>query len=124
MEDTAAGVVYEQHAFGKFPLCTDGDPACDLNSHLGTCTIRIQLCLDVPEGRIGGCAQTKIVRMDLLQPGLGTDLGQQVASAVLAAAHSAATSRCGAPPGMRGPGRSASARGARTTPHARVPSAR
>jgi len=28
MEDTAAGVVYEQHAFGKFPLCTDGDPAC------------------------------------------------------------------------------------------------
>ena len=72
-------------------ICSEGDPTCDQDQKFdNTCTIRIQLCLNVPDARVGGCAPAKVVRVDVLQPGLGTEIGQQVASGVLAAAKGAA----------------------------------
>jgi hypothetical protein len=72
-------------------VCSEGDPTCDQDKQFNNaCTIRIQMCLNVPDPRISDCAPTRIVRMEVLKPTLATTEGRAAASAVLAAGQSAA----------------------------------
>jgi hypothetical protein len=71
--------------------CSDGDAECDQDKQFDNmCTFRIQMCLNVPDPKVPGCAFVsgggKVIRVDVLAPKLGSTLGQQVASGVLAAA--------------------------------------
>ncbi len=71
-------------------LCSEGDSTCDVDNQFNNaCTFRIQLCMDVPDDRVPGCKPARIVRLDVLQPSINTDIGKAVASAVLSAARSA-----------------------------------
>jgi hypothetical protein len=71
--------------------CIDGDPTCDRDGQFNSaCAIGIEVCMNVPDPRIGDCTPNRIFRLQVLQPKLTTELGQQVASAVLAAASNAA----------------------------------
>jgi hypothetical protein len=67
--------------------CIDGDPGCDADETFNnSCTFRIQVCMNVPDGRIGGCAPARIFRFQVLQPKLTTDVNKNVASGLLDAA--------------------------------------
>jgi hypothetical protein len=67
--------------------CSDGDPTCDQDGEFNnSCSIRIQLCLNVPDQRIDGCAPGRITRVEVLRPGLRSTSGRLAASGVLAAA--------------------------------------
>ncbi len=72
--------------------CSDGDATCDQDGQFNnSCTIRIQLCMNVPDDRVAGCAPAKIIRVDVLQPKLNSgDVNQKIASAVINAAKNAA----------------------------------
>lgn len=70
-------------------VCGDGDRVCDIDkSFNNSCTFRIQLCLNVPDPRLGSCQPAKIVRVDVLSPRLAKD--PKAVSAVLSAGKSAA----------------------------------
>lgn len=75
--------------------CSDGDRECDLDQEFNNvCTMRVVLCLNVPDPKVNGCAFTsapgKVFRVELLSPALTSDLGQKVGAGVLAAASSLA----------------------------------
>ena len=61
-------------------VCTDGD-RCDEDPAFGSCTMRLQLCLDVPDPRVSGCAATKIFTLDVLAPKSNPDAVQAVMNA-------------------------------------------
>jgi hypothetical protein len=71
--------------------CIEGDPECDLDGEFNnTCTMRVVLCLNVPDPKVNGCAFVsapgRVFRVELRAPALASDLGQKVGSGVLAAA--------------------------------------
>ena len=75
---------------GRFE-CSDGDRECDTDHDFNNvCTMTLELCLNVPDPKVNGCAFVdapgRVFRVEVLSPGLGSDLGQKVASGVLAAA--------------------------------------
>lgn len=70
-------------------ICGDGDKLCDLDkSFNNSCLFRIQLCMNVPDPRLAGCAPAKIVRLDVMSPKLEKDA--KSVSAILSAGRSAA----------------------------------
>jgi hypothetical protein len=71
--------------------CQEADPTCDQDQEFNnSCTFRVQLCLNVPDPRVGGCNAGRIVKLDVLKPPVSTDVGREVVSGVLAAAQRAA----------------------------------
>lgn len=72
--------------------CSDGDPGCDQDHQFNnSCTIRIQVCMNVPDARVAGCTSAKIIRLDVLKPSLNsTEANKLIASGVIAAAKNAA----------------------------------
>ena len=81
-------------------LCSEGDPTCDVDQQFNnSCTFRIQVCMNVPDPRMSGCKPARIVKLDVLQPTLATDVGKAVASGVISAAHSSAPDQAHISPG-------------------------
>jgi hypothetical protein len=71
--------------------CSEGDDTCDQDHQFNNvCTMTVQLCLNVPDPKVAGCAfmsaPGKVFRVELLQPSLGSDLGQKVGAGILGAA--------------------------------------
>jgi len=71
--------------------CSEGDRECDLDQEFNSvCTMRVVLCLNVPDPKVNGCAfmnaPGKVFRVEVLSPALSSDLGQKVGGGVLAAA--------------------------------------
>ena len=80
-------------------FCSDGDGSCDEdNSFNSVCTMRIQLCLNVPDPKVSGCPyatqppqQGRVFQVTVLQPKTTSSTGGAVAAAVLDAAKELAT---------------------------------
>jgi hypothetical protein len=48
--------------------CTDGDPGCDAGSTPGECTMRVALCLAVPDANFPSCTPGPLTSYTLLRP--------------------------------------------------------
>lgn len=73
-------------ATGARLSCSDGDGGCDEDhSFDNTCTMRLQLCLNVPDPKVPGCAfmtdPGKVFRLDVLGPQSLPDVVQDVMNA-------------------------------------------
>ena len=68
--------------------CTDGDGGCDEDhSFDNTCTLRLQVCLNVPDQRVAGCpfvsgAPGKVITVAVLAPQSQPDIIQGVMNAL------------------------------------------
>jgi hypothetical protein len=87
LEWTVAGTT----AKGVKLQCSDGDRECDEDNQFNNvCNMTLQLCLNVPDPKVNGCAfmnaPGKVFRVEVLSPGLGSEFGQKVARGVLDAA--------------------------------------
>jgi hypothetical protein len=92
LEWTVAGATGKQ---GRLE-CSDGDNGCDGDRDFNnTCTMTVELCLNVPDPKVNGCAfmtaPGKVFRLELLSPSIGSDIGQKVGTGILAAASDLAT---------------------------------
>jgi hypothetical protein len=68
--------------------CRDGDPACDLDSESGRCTLSLTPCLNEPDIRLPRCASaTQITAVQVLRPrpGAADPIDRGNANAILAA---------------------------------------
>ena len=83
------------HAAGAKLSCSDGDGGCDQDrSFDGTCTMELQLCLNVPDPKVPGCAfmtdgSGKVFDFAVLQPQALPDVVQAVLGAATGLARGA-----------------------------------
>lgn len=81
-------------------VCRDGDPACDTDQVIGQCTVEVQPCAAVADGRLQRCAPRAPVAVRVAAPSSRTDAAlRDLLSASLATVVAAA----GAGPGTCGP---------------------
>jgi len=70
--------------------CRDGDPTCDQDRDVNlACRIRIELCLNVLDDRIGGCSAARIARLEVLRPKPRSRVAAEMVSGILTAASNA-----------------------------------
>jgi len=71
-------------------VCRDGDPTCDQDRDVNlACRIRIELCLNVLDDRIGGCSAARIARLEVLRPKPRSRVAAEMVSGILTAASNA-----------------------------------
>lgn len=87
LEWTAVGASVK----GTQVQCSEGDASCDRDGQFNNmCTMTLQLCLNVPDPKVSGCAfmnaPGQVFRVEVLSPGLGSQFGQSVAAGIVSAA--------------------------------------
>jgi len=71
---------------GAKRACTEGDDSCDTDkSFNNVCTVKVQLCVNVPDPKINGCpyvnAAGRVFQLAILPPALNSDVNAAVLGA-------------------------------------------